>query len=296
MAHRQIIAKRLSDLRISSYMSYRKLLEDLYKAVKADIGRYSYLMFAEDLGFPASNCLRLIIIGDRRLTDATATKICKTLDVRNAERRYLFALMRYENARLPLQREPFFQALLEIRKEMIVSQTEQTTLEYWAEWFHPVIREMIAFESFSPDPEWIASQLFHRVLPREIQMSLALLQKLGLIAYDSKLARYVQTGGPVLPDRDVGMLASVRFHQKAIEHAKESITRISETEREINTMTLSLSNDGLTQLRNFVRSLCAEAMAIEKNDKQADRVYQFNIQLFPHTKKRVAGDGDGGNG
>ena len=138
---------------------------------------------------------------------------------------------------------------------------------------------------FQNDISWIAKRLQNRVLPNEIKKSLQLLVDLGVIDYDDEKQTYVQVGRSIYPDRDVEVMAAVRFHQKMIEIAKEAVTKTSENRREINAMTLSLSREGFEEIRKAILELCKKSMTVEENDKNKSDVYQLNVQLFPFTKE-----------
>lgn len=271
--------------KVSDYLNYRDYLLRIYMQLKDERDSYSYTEFSSDLGFAKTNVSWLYVTGRRNLTSATKARVIKALGLRNVNRRYFELLVDYNKARLPEKREEIFRKLIDLKNEMTESGEARKNLEYFSEWYHPVIRELIAMSDFQNDISWIAKRLQNRVLPNEIKKSLQLLVDLGVIDYDGEKQTYVQVGRSIYPDRDVEVMAAVRFHQKMIEIAKEAVTKTSENRREINAMTLSLSREGFEEIRKAILELCKKSMTVEENDKNKSDVYQLNVQLFPFTKE-----------
>jgi uncharacterized protein (TIGR02147 family) len=256
----------------------------VYQAAKDHLAQYSYTQFAQDLGFSASNVIWLVITGRRRLTPTATNRIIVALGLKSGERRYFLTLVKYTNARRPEQRERLFDELVRIKGEALAS-SSQEQLEYFSQWYHPVLRELAGLESFQSDPTWIAAQLHFSLLPRQITKSLELLEKLGLIRYDEARGRHIQQSSQVQPDRAVGVMAAIGFHQAMIEMARESITRVPEERRDLNALTVCVSRDGAAKIRAHLQKVCEDILAIEKESSPGEDVYQINLQLFPFTKE-----------
>src|SRR5690606_24621801 len=162
------------------------------------------------------------------------------------------------------------------KTQKLQAPSQQNELEYFAEWYHPIIRELVGLKDFSDDPEWIQKKLVFNITPKQIKASLDLLQKLNLIAYDSEAKRLVQTGGQVNLDREVSKIAAVRYHQKICEIAKESITKVPSTRRDFNAMTLNLTEEAAMRLSEKLYKVCEEVMQYETEVKNPDQVFQVN--------------------
>ena len=59
----------------AEYLHYRDYLREVYKRVKAELSSYSWLQFAEDLGFSRTNVIHLVIQGKRPLSAKAAEKV-----------------------------------------------------------------------------------------------------------------------------------------------------------------------------------------------------------------------------
>lgn len=273
---------------VTDFLSYRAYLLKLYEILKDESPSYSYAQLSEDLGFSRSNVLWLVITGRRRLTSKATDRLIKTLGLAGNDKRYLEVLCAYINTRRADDREKHLRELMAIKGKAVANEASVHALEYFSEWHHPIIRELVGLDDFRSDPEWINQRLVTRLMPMQIHRSMELLERLGLIAYDRKRGRHVLTGGQVHPDRDVERMASVRFHQKMCDMAREAVLRVPAERREMNTMTLRVSDDIAMQAATLLYKACEQIMKLETEAKEGDQIYQINVHLFPFTKNPEA--------
>ena len=271
---------------VSEYRDYKEYLARIFAQIKADEGKYSYGQFAEDLGFSRSNVIWLVIVGKRRLTPLTCNRIVEALGLSNEARRYFALLVKHNNARSAKQREKYMEKLLALKSAELPSPEERDKLEYFGEWYYPVIREMVRMPEFRPDPQSIAAQLYGRLMPKEILGALDLLKRLSLVKTDENSGRLTQEGGQIEPNRLVEKLAAIRYHETMLDIAKESINRIEPERRDFNALTVCISDETAAKLKALIYDFCSKIMELENSQSQhGDQIYQLNIQLFPFTKK-----------
>ncbi len=275
----------------TKYLDYRDYLRGLYRFLKAELKSYSYVSFAEDFGFSKTNVMHLVIQGKRPLTGKAAQKIAETLSLAGVDRQYFECLVDYQNERDPKEREELFRKLLAMKGKTLESKEARAQLEFFSEWFHPAIYEMVRLPDFSADPKWIADRLQVRVRPEQVRKSLQLLESLHLIIYNHKLERYETTESHITTGDEVASVAVVRYHQALIDMGKESITRVTEKERDISAITVAVSMDVARKMKEEISVFRKKMLALAEESEQGEAVYQMNIQLFPLTK--VSNNGSG---
>src|SRR4051812_48079841 len=96
---RRTLQELAKQVPVTGYLDYRSYLQELYARAKAATSPYSYLQFAEDLGFSSNNMIRLVIAGQRRLADKSAQTIVKTLGLHHADRKYFLAMVKHATSR-----------------------------------------------------------------------------------------------------------------------------------------------------------------------------------------------------
>lgn len=270
---------------VTSYINYREYLKDIFSFLKQEENKYSYYTFAEQLGFSASNVIWLVMTGKRKLSPKSGEKIEIALDFNSDEKKYFNLLIQYTNISKPGVREELFQKILKISTANIQTDNDKDIVEYSNEWYHPVIREMTNLKEFSSDPDWIASQLQVRVLPKQIQKSIELLERLNLIYFDQEKGRHFCKQGHVTPEKRYRKLAQIRFHQKMTEIARDTLAITPAKVRDYNAVTLSLNEESMAKAKDIIHHAIAKIMELETSQGCNKVIYQFNSQLFPITKK-----------
>lgn len=286
-----IIKQRLknacSQIAVTHYTDYRLYLKDLYESIKTSRKSYSYPRFAADLGLSETNALWQVLTSRRDLADSSAEKIAQSLPIIFEDKKYFLLLVKHNNSRNSDIREECMREMVSLNGRSLEAPGEENTLEYFSEWYHPVIREMVGLDEFQADPDWINERLFLKVAPRRIENSLSLLQKLNLIQYDEQIGRFKQSSTQIFPTRKVGALASIRYHQKASEIAKESVAGVDPKRRDLNVLTLCISDDLANEAIKILHDACYKIMELESKASRRDQVYQINVQLFAMTKNKL---------
>jgi uncharacterized protein (TIGR02147 family) len=85
----------------------------------------------------------------------------------------------------------------------------------------------------------------------------------------------------VLSTGELAAAAIDTFRKDTLRLAAESIDRFPREERSISTLTVTLSPATFERLRDRFRHLRREILDMAREDSEADRVIQVNIQAFP---------------
>lgn len=282
-----IIAKKIANaVDLANYLDYSHYLQDLYRRIKQETKQYSYLQFAEDLGFKPSNVIHLAITGKRQLTQKSAKTIAGALGLRHLNRRYFLALVAYNTAKSASLREKHFKILLELKVALIKDDETRRRVALFMDWARPVVREILRLNHAPKSAQAIRDCLVPEMRVPHIEETLN-----ALIA--NKMVAYSNEGVPVLTDsaqfklpndRSTGELCNYSYQDEMLMLAKECLTKTQAKDREYNALTLCVSEETLQFLRMKLRSLCVEILEIEEKDSNKQCVVQFNSQLFRLTK------------
>lgn len=283
---KNLLCQFATKLQVTQFLSYREFLRELYAVTKAQTDGYSYLRFAEDLGFSRTNVMRLVIVGERPLTSKAADRVATALALHGSNRRYWTTLVKYANERLPATRDHLFQLLMSYKTKAQPIALGAVEAEYFSEWYHPVIREMTALAGFDGSAEWLKNRLVFPLRLEQIKRSLELLVKRGYVVFDRSKGRYVRSEQRLTTDAEVDSLAVVRYHQKMIEIGRESITTVEEGERDVRAVTVTLPRARIALLKGKIEEWVNEIAAMEQDGVVGDEVIQVNVQMFPFTKTR----------
>ena len=71
-----------------TYLDYRRYLKDLYKKLKETTNHFSFRYFAKAAGLKAPNYLKLVMDGERNLSQDGIRKFCKGLKLNKGEQEF----------------------------------------------------------------------------------------------------------------------------------------------------------------------------------------------------------------
>ena len=260
-------------------------MQGVYLAVKAESkGKYSYLQFAEDLGFAATNVIHQLITGHRPLTEKTAKRIASGLGLLNDERRYFLGLVKLRSVKTPGARDAELEKLVQIKKDQVPTALEKDTLSYYSKWYHCVIREMTRLPSFQSDPKWICERIYPRIRPEEAKQSLRILQRLQMIRFDDAEGRHLPTTQTVTTGHEAYGMALMGYHSRMIEIAHHALANFEPEERDISVVTMALKRNHIHRLKSMIHQFQMQLLAEDSACEIPEEVFQINIQLFPFTR------------
>jgi uncharacterized protein (TIGR02147 family) len=269
---------------IFGYLDYRKYLMDAFDAIKASDPKYSYRQFARDAGYGSPNFLQQLKTGFRKLNLMAMEGTVRALRLNKKEAEYLRILVSFDEARSFDEREEYYQNILRARSREAVKPIEHKQFQYFSQWYHPVVRELVVIDEFQGDAERIAAHIVPAVTAAQVEKSLTLLEELGLIQLDPTTGKWVQSESIISTSSEVTSIALKGFHKRMIQLSGESIERFTGKERDIRGLTMALSDEGYALAKAKIESLWEEVIVLAQKEKNAKKVFQVNFQLFPVSK------------
>ncbi len=271
---------------IFNFLDYRKYLEEAFQSIKEANPKYSYRNFSRDAGYGSPNFLQQVISGSRKLNLMALEGTIRALKLNKKESEYLRYLVRFDGARSFKEREEYYQNILKMRSQEAVKPIEHKQFQYFSEWYHPVVRELVVLEELQGDAKLIADNIEPNVTEAQVEKSISLLQELGLIGKDPDTGNWKQMETIISTSSDVSSIALRAFHKKMIGLSAESIERFTSKERDVRGITLGLSEDGYAMAKSKIKALWDEIISLAEKDKNIKKVFQINFQLFPVSKSR----------
>jgi uncharacterized protein (TIGR02147 family) len=266
---------------ILEYQDYRDYLKDLYEYRKNEYPRYSYRKLASDFGFKPTNFFYLIIQRKRNLSFEALHRILAFSKFNAKDKRYFKALVNYNQADDPSEKESFLKELhkIKVKKSNIISESQ---FSYFKNWYTPVIRELISLKGFVPNLSWISKKIVPKLTESNIKDTLTVLEKLNMIKRVGR--KWVQLERHLATSIEVTSEILGRYHEQLLGLSMASL-EYDPNDRDIGSMTMSLSRDQFDWMVRRVREFREEVQEeLRKQDESPSMVYQLNMQLFPVTK------------
>ncbi len=271
--------------KVESSQDYRDFIRVRLEALKAE-GVYSSLnQFSKACGFSSKSFLQFVLSGKRNLTSVSAMKIAQGLKLTRSETHFFFSLVSYNQESEPSRQVEHLKRLTELRALASESQLSQERIEYVSKWYIPVIRELASLTGFKADPEWIAQSLFPKISTDQAKEALQVLTHLGFLKRLSNGALR-----PNEPDINIteefGAPEILSFMMASAEISKASLMNLPSSQREFGHMTLSLDEERFGELKSELSEIRQRLFKKYGTSRVSDTaIYQFNLQLFPVSKK-----------
>jgi len=268
-----------TELQVFNYLDYRAFLRDYYVEQKVK-RQLSYRRFSQEGGLRSPNYLKLVIDGQRNLSDAMARRFAQALGLVGESRQYFIELVRFNQASSAGPRDEAYEKLTGFHRYQAAHKLEQAHAAYHSTWYLPAIRELAASKAFRADPAWIATHLKPAIKRSEAKRALGILLELGLLQMNDrgqmKLGQAIVSTGP--ETRGVHI---TRYHREMIGRASHAIDTHPASERDISSLTLCVGADGLKRLKERIQRFRRELVDLAVLDDAPRQVIQVNFQLFP---------------
>ncbi len=268
---------------ISEYLNYREFLRDFFDAKKKVNPSYSYRVFAQKAQLGSSGHLKMVVDGQRNLTQETLPKYLKALGLKIKKDQKLFELLvKYNQCKDPLQKVDYFNDVMTEKNKKGLSQLEKHQFQFVSSWYYIVIYVMVDFPDFQAHPDWIYARLRKKVSRSQIESALEDLQTLGLI--EKTKEGWVQVKGAITVPDDIKSTAIPKYHDSMLSLARQALVDLPVEEREYNGVTLPIRKSALPYIKERIREFRKEINEYASNVSDPNEVYQLNIQLLPMTK------------
>jgi uncharacterized protein (TIGR02147 family) len=266
-------------------MNYREFLRDYYTEKKSRHSFYSYRLFSQKAGFSSPNVLKLVIDKKRNLTKDSVFKFCKALGLKKKECEYFENLVFFNQSASLEEKNAYLAQLMRHRAKPGAKKIEKGEYAYYSQWYHPVVRELVGAVDFNDDYKKLGQAVVPAISAAEAGKSVKLLLELGFVKTDG-LGKYWKTAASLTTGPVVRSVAIANYHKAMMARASESIERFSSAERDVESLTVSVSEETYRLMMKKAQDfLLKELLPLAEGDKKNERVAQVNLQVFPLSQK-----------
>lgn len=278
---------------VSSYVDYRLYLKDFFefkqRLFAGSRAPYTYSTFSAACGLKAPQYLKLIIEGERNLSEKTIPQFSRALSLKKEDSIDFKLLVRSNQETDPGSRALLFKELMDYRVQVKLKKGEISKKHFeqipnWAAW---VLFEATQTHLNTQDPKALQSFLRGKVSATQASEALKSLLDAGLVGYHSDKGLTKERN--LIEDAEEVPVDLVRSLQAQFMYlALESLYQDPPTEREFGSATLAITAKEFEEIRFKLRQLrkaIQKDNQVARNDSKAERIYQLNIQLYPVTQK-----------
>jgi uncharacterized protein (TIGR02147 family) len=273
-------------LDIFNYSDYRLFLKDYFEESKKTCHAFSHQYFARKAGIRSSGFMLHVIKGQRNLTQAVLHKVAHAVGLNSLQTEFFEALVNFNQAKQQRDKDYYLQKMMERRRSIKTMHIEDKQVEFYKDWRHSAVREIIPVLGKNATPAIIAKSLVPQISAAQVRDSLKLLLELGLVRktddghYDIT-HQYIEGNDPV------HRTAIVQFQRQMLGLALQSWDNCPTAETSAHTLTLAMSEKLAQELREdielFKKKLVEKVLA-EK--EPPERLYEVTMNYFPLSKRK----------
>ena len=273
-------------MRITEFQNYRVYLQAFYLHRKRSLASgYTYAQFAKEARIKSPNYLKLVIDGKRGLTSENIVKFSKALQLDSDDRDYFEALVQFNQAKSPIEREFYQDRLSRISSRVLRSNQQLRTLQEYefeaiSSWLHHAVLTLASFKRFVPRPEWISARLQGQTTPSEVASILETLIRIGALEQQvggklKRVHRQLKTQPELARD------SAKQFYMGLLARATKSLTLTPSDQREFGAYLVGLSPEQIPELKRRVRTFLSELNEWALENSQPNQVYALSFFGFP---------------
>lgn len=269
-------------LDLFAYLDYRRFLREWFEREKQG-GGMSLRRFSARAGFSSPNYFKLIVDGDRNLSEDGIAKFAVALGFNKQQTKFFCHLVHFNQATTHKQKNQFYLELLRCRKSGAISMVKKQQYRFYSKWYHPVVRELIVLPEYAGDLQKLAKRVYPALSVMEVQKSVRLLEQLGFIEKDQNQNTWRQTT-PVMATADESdETILLNYHHSILDVAKRVLDEVPQEKRDISAMTLGIARDKLAEIKNRIQEFRRDILSLVASDTRPEQVVLLSMQLMPLT-------------
>ncbi|MBL7543181.1 MAG: TIGR02147 family protein [Bdellovibrionaceae bacterium] len=276
--------KLKSQINLYSYKDYRDFLADKINERKQLKLNASYRWLSSRAGFTSPNFLHLVITKKRHLSGDSIDRVAELFDLTKEQIKYFRSLVHFNKAKTPSEKEHYAAEILSSGSFNKAYPLSRDQFEYYAQWYHIPIREMLTLKNSERTAQDIANAMVPGVSKMEVEQALSVLQRMGLLQKSGDT--YKASEQSVETGENFSNYGVVAYHKKMIQLGAEALDRFPSNEREISSVTIGLSEKNFQKAKEMIVEFRSKLMAISDEDQNRDQIYQYNFQVFPLSRRK----------
>ena len=271
---------------VFEYKDYRLFMQDYYDERKR-LGVFSWREFCKSAGFTSPNFLKLVCMGQSKLSKVKVGDVAKAMGLVGDDADYFREMVTFCNAEKDEAKKAALLEMQRIALEHKVRVVDSDAFQYYESWKYPVLRELAPMMP-GASPRDLADTCKEHVSAEEVRDVLNFLVKAGFLKKDGEKV-YSQTEQIVIGSKEALPIAIRAMHKEMANMAARAVDRYSASERHFTGVTLSVNQEASERIAKELDACCRKVLAIANEYSDQDQVCRINFQFFPVTDKIIGG-------
>jgi uncharacterized protein (TIGR02147 family) len=269
---------------IFTYFDFRRFLKDRQRWLKEQKPVFTLDHIAAKLGLRSKGHVSLILKGSKTVPDAKIELLADIFELTGKEKEFFLNLVRYNQELSYRKKKDFLDrmvALMRISDKRLVPDQYRLV----EKWYYPIVLEILRLHDFSDDWLELGNMVQPPISALEAKESVQVLRAIKVI-HQNDHGFWEPTDAILTFGDGWSSVVGRTFQSHAIEMAQQALVEIPASQRDISTLTVSMSEDTFAKVRGHIQLLRKEILTMVRADNSASKVFQMNFSLFPVSRTR----------
>ncbi|MDB5104472.1 MAG: hypothetical protein JWP91_2161 [Fibrobacteres bacterium] len=264
---------------IYQYVDYRAFLKDRFRWLQSRDATFSQRKLARTAGFANPGFFNEVIQGRRKLSSAAIERMGLGMSLETNETEFLRVLVAYTEAKDLSEKEAAHQKLEQRRNRHFFRRLNQSQSKYYLDFNYPLVRAAIEACDFRGNYQILGDFLRPPMQAASVKRYVRDLCEWGLASQDRD-GKYHVTHSFLEPPEEMRD-ALVRLQQAWLSQSVFHLNAVPASERHVSSALLTVGEETYKAILKQVEKMREEILRMVREDKAADRVVLFNIQVLP---------------
>ncbi len=266
--------------KLFEYRDFKLFLEDFIAENNKKFDWYSKRYFAKLAGFKSHSHINYILSGKRNATEESISKILSALKLDADEEQFFVNLVKFNQAKNDRDRSKYQLNLSSLKEKLEYRKLDKSMVEFYSKTYHAVVRELVVYSDWNGNYEKLAKYVQPQISTKEAEDSVKLLIGLELVKKENE--KYF-LNSPAVESGDIPLYYLKKARKDMILASVDAAENNSPKERFYNNLTVSVDEKRYEVIRKLTEEYIEniENAVMFQEDEDLQRVYQFNIQMFP---------------
>lgn len=264
---------------IFDYYDYSQYLREYYEYERQHTPGFSYRYIQQKTGVDPGYMFK-VFQGKKNLSQDAVLEFIKMMKLGKVKAEYFKAMVLFAKAKNNEDAQVYFEKLLTFSK-LSIRKVDKESYEYYQKWHHAAIRQILSYYPFTDDFKALAKMTVPPITETEAKSSVHLLLSLGFIVKSTDKPGYELTSRFLTTGEEWRSIAIRKFQQDTIMLAHKALDHIPKEERDISTISLTMTEDGLKKAREIIASFRSQMLELANQEENANTAYHVNVQLIP---------------
>jgi uncharacterized protein (TIGR02147 family) len=240
---------------------------------------------AQQVGLRSKGHISLILQGKKNIPLDKIPAFARVFELDEKESGFFRSLILYNQATTHRDKKIFLDKMV---AQLRIADTRLVPSQYrlCEKWYYPPVHELLRLHNISDNFRELARLLIPQISEKEAQEAVQVLKSIRMIEKNEK-GFWKPTDIVLTFGEGWQSVAAREFQRHTLDMAQQALDEIDKKERDISTMTLSMSEKTFHSIQDSIKLFRKEILAMVRADQDASKVYQLNLAMFPLSQSRV---------